>query len=62
MESNMQKYDIALKTLLECAREDFFRLILKEDIREMKQIEELPSETVSVRSTDFPVRVVDDTI
>lgn len=53
------QYDIALKTLLECAREDFFREILRENIREVKGIEELPQETVSVRSTDFPVRVTD---
>lgn len=54
------QYDIALKTLLECAREDFFREILQENVREVKGIEELPQETVSVRSTDFPVRVFDE--
>ncbi len=53
------QYDIALKTLLECAREDFFREILKINILEVKGIEKLAQETVSVRSTDFPVRVVD---
>ncbi len=53
-------YDIAMKTLLECAREDFFRKILKENVREFKGIEELPTETVSVRLSDFPVRVRDE--
>ncbi len=33
--------------------------LLKEDIQEVIGIEELPQETVSVRSTDFPVKVID---
>jgi predicted transposase YdaD len=52
-------YDIALKTLLESSRETFFREILHEEIQRVESIEELPTETVSVRSTDFPVRVID---
>ncbi len=54
------QYDIALKTLLENAREEFFREVLGENVREFKGIEELPTETVSVRRSDFPVRVQDE--
>ncbi len=54
------QYDIALKTLLETAREDFFRAIIGENVLEFKGIEELPTETVSVRRSDFPVRVKDE--
>ena len=53
------QYDIALKTLLECSRESFFRELMHIDLKEFQSIEELPTETVSVRSTDFPVKVID---
>ncbi len=51
------QYDIAMKTFLETAREEFFREILKEDIAAVEEILELPQESVSVKSTDFPVLV-----
>jgi hypothetical protein len=53
------QYDIALKTLLDCAREDFFLRIMNEKIQKVIAIREIPQETVSVRSSDFPVQVVD---
>ncbi len=52
-------YDIAFKTLLECAKEEFFEKILHEKVQKIIGLRELPQETVSVRSSDFPVHVID---
>jgi predicted transposase YdaD len=53
------QYDIAFKTLLECAKEDFFLKVLNEKVQKIIGLRELPKETVSVRSSDFPVHVID---
>ncbi len=52
-------YDIALKSFMESSGEIFIREILKADVTAFEGLLELPQETVSVRTADFPVKVTD---
>jgi len=53
----MTHYDIAAKVLMETCRDDILRYFLNLDVRESELIENLPQQTVSVRSSDFTVMV-----
>ena len=54
-------YDIAAKVLLEKCREEILRRFLGLSVRESTLLEELPQETVSLKRTDFPLLVTDET-
>lgn len=51
------KYDITAKRLLEEGKEEILKYFLNIDVEKVDIIEEIPSETVSIRSTDFPLIV-----
>lgn len=53
----MTRYDIASKVLMEACRDDILRCFLNLDVAQSELIEELPQQTVSLRSSDFPVMV-----
>ncbi len=53
-------YDIAEKVLIEKCRETILRDLLGIPVSMSVLIEDLPQETVSVRRSDFPIRVYDD--
>ncbi|MBC8228499.1 hypothetical protein H8E77_03005 [bacterium] len=53
------KYDIASKRLVELGGKSILREFVKIDIGEFELIEELPQQTVSLRSSDFPLMVKD---
>jgi len=51
------RYDIASKRLADLGARSLLRAFLKMEVEESHLIEELPRETVSLRSSDFPIRV-----
>jgi len=51
------KYDITAKRLLELGKKPILRYFLSIDVEYAEILEELPEETVSIRSTDFPIMV-----
>jgi len=53
------KYDIASKRLVELGGKSILRELVKIDIDEFELIQELPQQTVSLRSSDFPLMVSD---
>ena len=53
------KYDVASKRLVELSGKSILRELLKIDIGEFEIIQELPQQTVSLRSSDFPLMVRD---
>jgi hypothetical protein len=55
----MHQYDIAAKVLIETCRDEILRRFLDLDVSQSTLIENLPQETVSVKRSDFPMRVID---
>ena len=55
----MHHYDIAAKVLIDTCRDEILRRFLKLDVSHSTLIEALPQETVSVKRSDFPMRVID---
>lgn len=55
----MHHYDIAAKVLVESCRDELIRQFVGIDVRESTVIEQLPQETVSVKTSDFPVMLTD---
>lgn len=55
----MNHYDIAAKALIESCRDELIHQFLGIEVHESTLIEQLPQETVSVKSSDFPVMVTD---
>ena len=53
----MHQYDIASKILMETCRDELIRYFAGIEVEESTIIEELPQETVSVKRSDFPIRV-----
>lgn len=53
------QYDIASKVLIEKCRYELLRHFMGLDVEQSILLEELPQETVSLRRSDFPVRVTD---
>lgn len=53
------KYDVASKRLVELGGKSILREFVKIDIGEFELIQELPQQTVSLRSSDFPLMVRD---
>lgn len=53
------KYDIASKRLVELGGRSILRELVKIDISDFELISELPQQTVSIRSSDFPLLVTD---
>ena len=53
------KYDIASKRFVELSGRSLLNTFAHLDIGEWELIEEVPQETVSLRSSDFPLRVRD---
>lgn len=53
------KYDITTKRLLEIGKSSILKHFLSLDIESAEILEELPQETVSIRSTDFPIKIKD---
>ena len=51
------KYDITAKKLLEIGKKPILKYFLSIDTESAEIIEEIPTETVSIRSTDFPIRI-----
>jgi len=51
------KYDIASKRLADLGIESLVSRFLQIEIEDSKLIEELPQETVTIRSSDFPIRI-----
>jgi len=55
------KYDITAKRLLEIGKESILKYFLSIDVESAEILEELPEETVSIRSTDFPIKIREKT-
>jgi len=55
----MHHYDIAAKVLIDICRDEILRRFLHLDFRQSTLIESLPQETVSVKRSDFPMKVID---
>ncbi len=53
------KYDVASKRLVEISGKSILKELVKIDIGEFELIQELPQQTVSLRSSDFPLMVKD---
>ncbi|MFQ6041465.1 MAG: hypothetical protein ACE5PV_11465, partial [Candidatus Poribacteria bacterium] len=53
------EYDIASKKLVEIGKESLLRWLAGIEIESAELLEELPKETVSLRSSDFPLLVRD---
>ena len=53
------QYDVTIKRLLEIGKKEIFKFFLDIDIESAEIIEEIPKETVSIRSTDFPIKIKD---
>jgi hypothetical protein len=53
-------YDIAAKVLLEKCRGEILRRFLGLSVSESTLIEQLPQETVSLKRSDFPILVTDE--
>jgi predicted transposase/invertase (TIGR01784 family) len=51
------KYDITAKRLLEIGKESILKYFLSIDVESAEILEAIPTETVSIRSTDFPIRI-----
>ncbi len=51
------EYDIAAKVALETSKEEILRRYLSIEPKDIEILEELPQETVSLRRSDFPLRV-----
>jgi hypothetical protein len=51
------KYDIAAKVVIDAGKDVILREFLKLDLESSQYIENLPEETVSLRRSDFPLRV-----
>ena len=56
------QYDIAAKVLIEKCREEILRRFLGLSVTESTILESAPQETVSVKRSDFPILVTDETI
>jgi len=52
------KYDIASKVIVDMGKKAILREFLGIEYEDVKLLEELPEETVSLRRSDFPLRVV----
>jgi predicted transposase YdaD len=52
------KYDIAAKVIVDMGKKAILREFLGIEYEDVKLLEELPEETVSLRRSDFPLRVV----
>ena len=55
------QYDIAAKVLIEKCRGEILRRLLGLSVSESSILEQLPQETVSVKRSDFPILVTDET-
>jgi predicted transposase YdaD len=55
------QYDIAAKVLIEKCREEILRRFLGLSVTESTILEQAPQETVSVKRSDFPILVTDET-
>jgi len=55
----MHHYDIAAKVLIDHCRDEILRRFVNLEVTESCLIESLPQETVSVKRSDFPMRVTD---
>ena len=55
----MHHYDIAAKVLIDICRDEILRRFLHLDVNHSSLIENLPQETVSVKRSDFPMKVID---
>jgi hypothetical protein len=55
----MHHYDIAAKVLIDICRDEILRRFLHLDVHQSTLIESLPQETVSVKRSDFPMKVID---
>ncbi len=51
------EYDIAAKVALDTSKEEILRRYLSIEPKDIEILEELPQETVSLRRSDFPLRV-----
>lgn len=51
------EYDIAAKVVLDMSKEEILRRYLKIEPENIELLEELPQETVSLKRSDFPLRV-----
>ena len=51
------KYDITAKRLLELGKEEILKYFLLIDVEYAEILEEIPTESVSIRSTDFPIKI-----
>lgn len=55
----MHQYDLASKILMETCRDEIVRYFTDADVDETSIVEELPQETVSLKRSDFPVKIKD---
>ncbi len=55
----MHQYDLASKILMETCRDEIVRYFTGADVEETAIVEELPQETVSLKRSDFPVKIRD---
>jgi len=52
------KYDIAAKAIVSMAKEAILKRFLGIDFKDIKLIEEIAEETVSLKRSDFPIKIV----